>query len=332
MGMHKSKTIVITGGTTGMGFYCAQNVAVTSPDYHIIIASRNRKQAEEAIQVILRQTKNAQVEWMPLDLASLASVRSFVETFAVRKLPPLNAIVCNTGIQVVSGTSYTVDGFESTFGVNCLGHFLLVNLLLRHLVAPARIVFVSSDAHDPDHQMSLNRMIGKTPPHYSHARALAWPEQYPDAKNEKLSKLTIGMRRYAASKLCNVFYTYELSRRLEVGDFSTSEHPITVNAFNPGPTPGTSLTRDYGPVQRFVWNSLVPLFRSLIPEMNDPKTAGEQLARLVLDPGLARTTGKYFEKMNERPSSKESYDLQKAAELWDDSVNLVKLKPNETIL
>src|SRR6266852_9805375 len=76
--------------------------------------------------------------------------------------------------QVVSGTTYTQDGFETTFGVNCLGHFLLVILLLRQLVAPARIVFVSSDLHDPESSKTfMSRMIGTMPPRYRDARALA---------------------------------------------------------------------------------------------------------------------------------------------------------------
>lgn len=63
-----------------------------------------------------------------------------------------------------------------TFGVNCLGHFLLVNLLQRQLVAPARVVFVTSDAHDPESSKTfMSRMIGTMPPRYRDARALTWP-------------------------------------------------------------------------------------------------------------------------------------------------------------
>lgn len=66
---------------------------------------------------------------MALDLASLVSVHQFAQDFISGECPSLQAIVCNAGIQVVSDTLYTEDRFEMTFGVNHLGHFLLVNTL-----------------------------------------------------------------------------------------------------------------------------------------------------------------------------------------------------------
>ena len=70
--------------------------------------------------------------------------------FAARALPPIGAIVCKAAIQVISGITYNDDGYETTFAVNHLGHFLLVNLLLRHLNDRARMVVVSSGTHNPD--------------------------------------------------------------------------------------------------------------------------------------------------------------------------------------
>ncbi len=62
----------------------------------------------------------------------------------------MHALVCNAGLQIVSGLQQTADGVEMTFGVNHLGHFALVDGLLEHLVAPARIVLVASGTHDPE--------------------------------------------------------------------------------------------------------------------------------------------------------------------------------------
>src|SRR5260370_15139161 len=140
------QTVILTGGTSGLGYASARMIAASHPDWHMIIASRNQLQGTGFVNALKNKTGNQQIEWMPLDLASLASIRAFAREVAVRDLPPLHAVVCNAGLQVISGTTYTQDGFETTFGVNCLGHFLLVNMLLRQLVAPARIVFVSSDA------------------------------------------------------------------------------------------------------------------------------------------------------------------------------------------
>ena len=148
------QTVIITGGNTGLGYGCARTIAASHPNWPIVVACRNQQQATQAVNALQKETGNQHIERMPLDLASLASVRSFARDFAARQLPPLRAIVCNAGIQVVSGT---------TFGVNCLGHFLLVNLLLRHLVAPAHIVFVSSGVHYPDSQDVMSRLTGVTP-------------------------------------------------------------------------------------------------------------------------------------------------------------------------
>ncbi len=329
----RSQTIILTGGTSGLGYACARTIAASHPDWYLIIASRNQRQGTQAVNTLKHQTGNEQIEWMPLDLASLASVRAFAKDFAARDLPPLHAVICNAGLQVVSGTTYTQDGFEMTFGVNCLGHFLLVNLLLRHLVAPARIVFVSSGSHRPESSSTfMSRMIGTKPPRYRDARALAWPEQYPDAQERHESPKVVGMRRYSTSKLCDVFYAYELSRRLQSQGYSTPEHPITVNAFDPGPTPGTRLSRDAGAFGRFAWNVLMPRLRFAMPHMQSLDASGKALTRLVLDPALKGISGKYFAGMEEQASSEESYDRQKAAELWETSAEVVKLQPSETIL
>ena len=324
-----NKTIIITGGNTGLGYECARTIASAHKGWHVIIASRSQEKAQEAVQRLIKETGHAQIEVMALDLASLDSVRSFVQAFTERDLPPLQAIVCNAGIQIVSGTTYTKDGFETTFGVNHLGHFLLVNLLLRHLVAPARIVFVSSDTHDPA------KRTGMPAPHYRSPEALAWPEKYPDPAEQADGPGLIGRRRYTTSKLCNIFCTYELARRLQDESSSTEQHALTVNAFNPGGMPGTGLSRDWPPLARFIFNKimppLVPLIRLSGLDINTASTSGKHLARLVLDPQLTNVTGKYFSGLNEIPSSQESYDPGKAGELWEGSAELVKLASDEAL-
>src|SRR5260370_23765142 len=111
------------------------------------------------------------------------------------------------------------------------------------------------------------------------------------------------MRRYSTSKLCDVFYAYELSRRLQSQGDSTPEHPITVNAFDPGPTPGTRLSRDAGAFGRFACHVLMPRLRFAMPHMQSLDASGNALTRLVLDPALKGIVGKYFAGMEERASS-----------------------------
>ena len=131
----------------------------------MIIASRDHAKSMEAVRSIISASGNSNVAAMDLNLGSLDSVRRFEKDFAARALPPIGAIVCNAGIQVISGVTYNDDGYETTFAVNHLGHFLLVNLLLQHLSDQARIVVVSSGTHNPD------QFTGMPKPDYTTNRA-----------------------------------------------------------------------------------------------------------------------------------------------------------------
>lgn len=307
-------TVLITGGTGSLGFEAAKAIAGAGRGLIPLITGRGQAAVGRAA-IELTAATGSTVRGMPLDLASLDDVRRFVEdlTSAVSSgsLPPLRAVVCNAGIQSVAGTRLTADGFEQTFGVNHLAHFLLVRELLPHLVAPARIVFVASGTHDPAQR------TGMPDPVYTSARRLAVPDgAEPGGTN------TLGRRRYTTSKLCNVLTTYELARRIE------SERPgesITVNAFDPGLMPGTGLARDYGRVQAFVWNRVMPAL-TVLPGLNihTPRRSGAALARLVLDDDLRGTTGRYFEGRKEIRSSKESYDRARQLDLWQTSVELTR--------
>ena len=320
MTAHPNKTIVVTGGNSGLGYHCTRNIAA-KPDWHIILACRNPQKATTAAKTLTAITRNPCIEIMTLDLASLASIRTFAQNLATRDLPPLRALLCNAGLQTISGTSYTQDGFETTFAVNHLGHFLLTNLLLRQLLAPARIVFVSSGTHDPAQR------TGMAAPQYRHPSLLAHPAPHPQDNPG-----TLGRRYYTTSKLCNVYCTYELSRRLQTEGHSTPERPITVNAFDPGLMPGSGLARDYSLLQRFLWHFILPIFTRFSSRINTPAASGQALARLILDPELENISSQYFAGQQAIPSSAESYDLEKAAELWHGSAELVKLAAHETIL
>ncbi len=323
--------VVVTGGNAGLGYECARAIAASGQRWRVVLAVRSMEKGERAAVRIAEETANPEVEAMALDLASLASVRSFAGTLARRDdLPPLRALVCNAGVQVVSGTSYTDDGFEETFGVNHLGHFLLANLLLGRLEAPARIVSVSSGTHDPE------RRTGMPAPHYRGAEAMAHPGKYPDPVEESEGTGKVGRKRYTTSKLCSVMFAYELDRRLRAEGISTPGAPVDTNAFDPGAVPGTGLARDWGPLARLTWDKgvrkLVPILRRMGVSFNTPEASGRSLARLVTDPSLQGVSGAYFEIDERARSSGESYDREKARELWETSAALVGLEPAETPL
>lgn len=324
-----AKTVIITGGSTGLGFHAARHLAVNYPQWHIIIANRNTTAGQEAMQAIRQQAPSASIEALPLDLGSLASVRAFAAVIISRKLPPIQALVCNAGLQVVSD-SRTADGFETTFGVNHLGHFLLTQLLLPHLVVPARIINVSSGTHFSSSDVGQAEKGGMPDPAYSTAQAAAFP---PAVNGGDMR--TIGRQRYATSKLANMWHTYELIRRLEQD--TRLPRPITVNAFDPGLMPGTGLARDYAPPVRWVWENVLPRIPALTRLMfgavpNSVPVSGANLARLAVDPAWEGITGKYVQGAQAIPSSSASYDEPIARELWESSKELVKLTPAEMAL
>jgi len=318
-------TAIVTGANTGLGFECARALAETH-DWHVVVACRSAEKGREAVKRLQAQTRRSEneIEAMTLDLASLESVRDFARDFATERRPPLRALVCNAATQIVTGRTFTKDGFETTFGVNHLGHFLLVNLMLAQMAPPARIVIVSSGTHDPA------QTTGMPPPMYRRARFLARPDEDTKALNDERG--TAGRRAYTTSKLCNVLFTYELERRLRAEKVGTNGFSITVNAFDPGLMPGTGLARDYGRFARFAWRFVLPALRPFVPNVNSVARSGKSLANMVTEPRLERISGKYFQGTRDVPSSKDSYDPAMAAELWESSATMVRLTPDETIL
>jgi len=322
------KTAVITGGNAGLGYACSRTILAADEGWQVVLAGRDPERTASAVARLVEQTGSECVTSLRLDLASLASVRRFADTYAAQDLPPLRALVCNAGVQVVDRVAYTEDGFELTFGVNHLGHFLLANLLLPRLAAPGRIIFVSSDTHDPA------RHTGMPAPRYRSPKMLAWPERYPDPEAARESMAQAGQRRYTTSKLCNIYCANELARRLEQVGLSAPSHPITGNAFNPGMMPGTGLARGYGLLQRFGWYVALPALRATLRPafLASVRDSGAALAHLVIDQALAKVTGKYFSGEAMVPSSHESYDEMRAAELWQGSTELVRLAQDETFV
>ncbi len=290
-----TKTAIITGASSGLGLECARALLRSDPSWHVVFPVRDAGRGADAVTQLGEPQRCTIVE---MDLASLTSVHAFVENVRTATLPPLHAIVCNAGLQVVSGTEWTDDGVEMTFGVNHLGHFALVQGLLDELARPARIVVVSSGTHDP------SKHTGMPDPRYTSAADLAQPRAEQDN----------GRRRYTTSKLCNVLFTYELDRRLGQG--------VAVNAFDPGLMPGSGLARDYPPLQRLAWRYLLPALR-VLPGVRSTRTSGRYLAALTNDARFDGVSGEYFDGLRPIQSSADSYDRDKALDLWETSEELL---------
>jgi light-dependent protochlorophyllide reductase len=316
---------LVTGGNSGIGFECARQLA--RHGWQVIIASRNRELSAEAVRRIAAESGVDALSSMDLDLASAASVRRLAGDLAARGVR-LKALVCNAGVQVTKGPRLNPDGYELTFAVNHLGHFLLANLLLGRLLdnAPARLVVVSSGVHDP------RRTTGMPKPAFSDMATLAATG---GAQRESFS----GALAYVNSKLCNLWFTYELVRRLEASGLSVGSARLTVNAFDPGLVPGSGLAREYAAPLRFFWHRVLPglarVLTLVVPGINPVDKSGAALARLVLDPELERVSGKYFPshtRWREDPSSTASYDLERARALWEESTRMARLTREESPL
>lgn len=314
---------LLTGGNSGIGLGAARVLARAG--WHVVIASRNRAASADAVRSLERESGAGCAEALGVDLSSPASVRELAKEVASRGIAP-RALVCNAGLQVNQGPKLTADGYELTFAANHLGHFLLVNLLLERLAPAARIVIVSSGVHDP---AQFTGMPKAAVADWAVLAATGGPD--PNAFDGRLA--------YVNSKLCNLWFAYELDRRLSVWSSARGAPRLTVNAWEPGLVPGSGLAREYPAPMRAIWNWVLPgVTRALhpfIPGLSTLGLSGPALARMVLDPALDGVSGKYFPstaRWREAPSSRDSYDAERARELWEASTRMTGLSPGESPL
>lgn len=309
-----SNTVIVTGGTSGIGFACALSIARQRPDWHVVIASRT--DGNNASQVINRRLGQDNVTYAALDLSSLENIRAFASAPGVSSHPPICALVLNAAWQSPHPTpTYTTDGIERTFGVNHVGHALLFHLLQPYLTPDAHIVVVTSGAHDPQANSGLPAA------RYDTAEALAHPPLSPKIK---------GRQRYTTSKLCNVLWAYALHDHIRRAGKSW-----TVTAVCPGGVPGTNLAREGSWFERFAWTKLaprcIPLLRLVwTPYIFRPEESGDELAKLLMRP--SQTTdegGRFFQAGKPIPSSADSYDRDKQRDLWTWTAHFVARNDEE---
>ncbi|KAL4802588.1 hypothetical protein BDV18DRAFT_163991 [Aspergillus unguis] len=307
--MSMAASILITGGTSGLGYHAAQSFAKEFPSHRIILASRtNPHNAAETINQHLHQEN---IEYRPLDLSSLSSVRAFVREWTENKYPPIQYLLLNAGLQTSAPVQYTEDGFEKTFAVNHLGHALLLSLLIPSLDNNARIILTTSANHDPE-----TIFQGSEAARYTSIEEMARPE--PDTKYEGVTYP--GRLRYANSKLVSLLWMYALERRLKALR-EAKKRNWTVAAYSPGMATGTGIVREEGAVLVFMFVYLMPLLVPLLrvlmgrTDIWTVEVAGEMFARVAVD-GTEDASGKYYEGDKVRKSSQASYDEGKQEEVW----------------
>lgn len=268
------KIAVVTGANSGMGF--STTIGLMQRGIHVVMLCRNEEKGKAAMKEAIERSNSANVEMIVCDLGSVESIAAFAQKYK-EKYDVLDVIVNNAGVVTVKRES-TKDGFESEIGINHLGHFLLNQLLLDELkkAEQGRIVVVSSGAHkwgdiyfqDPHFENGFNVLKG-----------------------------------YGQSKLANILYTKELSRKLTGTN-------VTVNALHPGAV-STSLGMDR---ETGFGKSIIKLLK---PFFQTPDEGASTAIYLAVSNEAAETTGEYFYSRKRAAVSKKAEDKKLAAHLWD---------------
>eukprot|EP00040_Diaphanoeca_grandis_P019212 m.101264 g.101264 ORF g.101264 m.101264 type:complete len:330 (-) comp27318_c2_seq1:215-1204(-) len=223
----KGRVFFVTGGNAGLGFETAKQLVSVSAT--VIVTTRQGKTEETAAKLAPHVADGGRLETLCMDLGDLASVRSAVAQFTALKLP-LHVLVNNAGVMMCPHGS-TTDGFETQFGVNHLGHFLLTSELFPFLSAsstsdqPSRVVTLSSSMHEKGPREGIlfdNLTWDSTKPGPTYTPELA----------------------YGHSKFANLVFSKELQKRataaaIVAGDESAA---VVCNAVHPGFV-DTALTR-----------------------------------------------------------------------------------------
>jgi NAD(P)-dependent dehydrogenase (short-subunit alcohol dehydrogenase family) len=285
-----AKTVVVTGGNSGIGFETA--AALGAMGARVLITARAAARGEAArLALADRLGAGATVELVLFDLGDLSSVRAGAAQI-LERCPRLDVLINNAGLILTERTE-TVDGYEATLAINHLGPFLLTNLLVDRLKAsaPARIVNVASTAHNQArHGMPFDDL--------------------------QSVKNYAAMRVYGESKLANILFTKELAQRLDPA-------AVTANALHPG-TVRTGYGAD-GDTKGLLAIGIKigqPLFAS-------PEKGARTSVYLASSPEVADVTGTYFAKSKEKAPKRQALDAEAARRLWSVSAELVGLAPGQ---
>jgi NAD(P)-dependent dehydrogenase (short-subunit alcohol dehydrogenase family) len=281
------KTCLITGATNGIGRVTAVELARMGAELFLLY--RNQARADETLADIRHRTGNENVHLIRADLESQQQIRAAAAGFLATG-KPLHVLINNAGLGNTKRLM-TDDGIEMVFAVNHLAYFLLTMLLLDRIKesAPARIVNVASEAH----------RFGTI--------------NFDDLGGEQRFR-TFGA--YSQSKLANILFSYELSRRLR----GTG---VTVNCLHPAG------------IASGLWTNNGPLAQAIMKAgrffLKTPEQGAKTTIYLASSHEVEGVTGKYYSNSREKTSSRESYDLNIARKLWDVSTQMTGIDPEALV-
>ena len=279
----EGKVVAITGANAGIGKETA--VALAGMGATVIMTSRDPVRGADALAEVRERSASTTVDLMPLDLAAFESIQACAAGLLDR-YDRLDVLVANAGL-VMSKRTETVEGFETTFGVNHLGHFYLTSLLFDRLRTgdPSRVVVVSSAAH---------KMV---------RRGL-------DFDDLQCTRRYRAFDAYSRSKLANVYFTRELARRL-------ADSGSTANAAHPGYV-ASHFARDGD----LYLEPLIKLGAKLFAI--SPEEGARTSVYLASSPEVEGVTGGYYAKCRPASTSTVAQDDIAARRLWDASEALIK--------
>jgi len=274
---------LVTGANTGIGLETAR--ALASRGATVIMAGRDRRKVESAVEEVGRTAQSGRAEPLVCDLASMRSVHAAAAELRSRH-PRLDVVINNAGL-FLSDRIVTADGFESTIAINHLGHFFLTHLLRDSILASgaARVVNVSSNAHYSAKRLDVDDL---------------------HAERRRYS----GVRAYSESKLANVLYTRALARRW-------SGRGVTVNAVHPGVVNSRiAADGDARGIIRLLWD----LGR---PFMLTPADGAKTTLHVATSEEGGSVTGCYFVKAKQQRPSRQALDDALAERLWEASERML---------
>ncbi|MBV6627566.1 MAG: protochlorophyllide reductase [Rivularia sp. (in: Bacteria)] len=327
MAQDTKSTVVITGASSGVGLYAAK--ALAQKGWHVVMACRNLEKTQKVADEVGMSSDSYTI--MHLDLASLNSVRQFVNTFR-ESGKSLDALVCNAAVYLplAKEPQRSEDGYELSVATNHLGHFLLCNLMLEDLQKSStdepRLVILGTVTANP------KELGGKIP--------IPAPPDLGDLKGfEEGFKAPISMingkkfkagKAYKDSKLCNVLTMRELHRRYH------DSTGIVFSSLYPGCVAETGLFRNH----YSLFQKIFPLFqKNITGGYVSEELAGERVADVVAEPEYNKS-GSYYSwgnrqkegrKSFEQEVSNEALDDDKAQRLWELSAKLVGIADEQAV-
>jgi NAD(P)-dependent dehydrogenase (short-subunit alcohol dehydrogenase family) len=294
----QGKNVLITGAARGMGKVTAH--ALAQKGARVILVDWEGEEGTRTRDAINAETGREAAEFIYCDLSSMAQVRQLAQQVKAR-YNGLHVLINNAGI-TDPVRRVSEDGYEMHLATCHLAHFLLTHLLQDLLVAaaPSRIICISSDAHKAGPGLDFD-----------------------DINNEKIwggkaVNNNAAFQAYHRAKLCNVYCTRALARRLD----GTG---VTVNAVSPGYFVNTTIYRQLTGI--FAMGAKVVFSIGSILGLNTPQKGARTHIWLASSPEVGGVSGKYFEHCKEKAISDLAQDDESGERLWRLSEELTGITP-----